>query len=352
MPTHTLSAHSFIDQFESEKIVGLVPINLAAEMLGVKRSTLLAMESALFIKVEGLTETLGLDVNWLRNEMRERRIKDKKMDALTVTAVRNHIEQRLACNGFSNGNSELVEYSADLMVPFGLQHQISNHRGRMGKVLGDMSMETFYDHHVILSAVVVNKTGKNKGLPSSGFWNLVEALGFEFEFDDKINREAFWRNQIELIRDYISANIICQRKKFSMSEFPTQPRSKIKVEQLTFAGSLSFIDEGYSPLEVSSLQNCSEGVRIFSSYTDTDGVIKFNGAAFKTGTDTYTRKNIYQTGYLPLLDANNSPIPETYAKLQFTMDQGHQQRYVKGIWTDGDGEQYEFAGDIDCIQHS
>lgn len=351
MSIDTLSLQSFTDQFESEKIVGLIPTNLAAEMLGVKRSTLLAMEGAFFIKVEGSTETLGLDANWLRSEMQKRRIKDNKMAALTVTAVRNHIEQRLACSGFGNGGSELVEYGAHLMIPFGLQHQISNHRARMGAVLGDVSIETFYNHHVILSAVVVNKTGKNKGRPSSGFWNLVETLGFEFE--DEYAMESFWHDQIELIRNYISRNIICQCDKCLIPESTRKPHLKIAMEQSSFSGNLSFYDEEYSPLEVSSLQTCREGVRIFSSYLSTHGVMKFNGVAIKTGSDPHTYKDIYQTGNLPLLDANDIPIPETHAKLRFTMDQGHEQRYVKGTWTDFEtGEQYEFAGDLDNTQNS
>ena len=351
MSTHTLSVQSFTDQFESEKIVGLIPINLAAEMLGVKRSTLLAMEGAVFIKVEGSTETLGLDANWLRDEMQKRRLKDNKMEALTVTAVRNHIEQRLACSGFGNGGSELVEYGAHLMIPFGLQHQISNHRARMGAVLGDVSIEAFYDHHVILSAVVVNKTGKNKGRPSSGFWNLVETLGFEFE--DEYAMESFWNDQIDLIRNYISGTIICQCDKCLVREFTRKPQFEITVEQSIFSGHLSFYNEEYSPLEVSSLQTCREGVRIFSSYLGTDGLMKFNGVAIKTGTDPHTYKDIYQTGNLPLLDANGIPIPETHAKLQFTMGQGHDQRHVKGTWTDLEsGEQYEFAGDLDNTQNA
>jgi hypothetical protein len=101
------------------------------------------------------------------------------------------------------------------------------------------------------------------------------------------------------------------------------------------------------------LQTCREGVRILSSYIGTDGVIKFHGVAIKTGTDPHTRKDIYQTGNLPLLDVNDKPIPEMHAKLRFTMDEGSQQRYLKGTWTDWEsGEQYEFSGDLDSTQHS
>lgn len=97
-----------------------------------------------------------------------------------------------------------------------------------------------------------------------------------------------------------------------------------------FGGSLAFNDDDYAPLEVSRLQECREGVQIISSYVGSDGVLKLKGVAFKTGIDQHTGIDTYQTGKLPLQDAHDAPLLETYAALRFTMGKGLRQRYLTG----------------------
>lgn len=350
MPTHLLTVQSFADRFEKNPTFGIVSVNLAAELLGVQRSTLLTMEQAQFVKVEGKTDTLGVDAAWLRAAILARRTRDARMSAVTAAAVRQHIEQRLACTGFGNGKEELIEYGAHLMAPFGLEHHIGNHRKLMGGVLGEVSIESFLRDHIILSAVVVNKTGANKGRPSEGFWNLVKK-DFGFVLENAQEEEAFWREQLRLIRQYIARHVVCPCENCAVPGFLRRAQPAPQESASTFSGSLAFHDEGYAPLEVRSLQACDAGVRIVSDYEDANGLFQLNGVAFKTGVDRHTGKDLYQTGMLPRVDADGKPAPGMNASLLFTMDSGKLQRHITGVWMDeGVSTPYPFSGDVEVDQ--
>jgi hypothetical protein len=70
-------------------------------------------------------------------------------------------------------------------------------------LLGTISEATLHDPTcgALLSAVVINKTGPNKGKPSAGFWSLVESLTGKSVREAE--RDAYWRQEINKVQKYI-----------------------------------------------------------------------------------------------------------------------------------------------------
>jgi|GEM_PF-3911987 hypothetical protein len=186
---------------------GLVPITVAAAILGVNRTRLMtkAKDGALtLIEIGHAEKTVrGVTPESLTALAKARREKHERLEAVTPETLRRQIETGLLANGFAE-NGKCLEYGAGIMKPLGLDHRRTQDRERIGTALEALSEVSWNDPDcaALLSAVVVNKSGKNKGRPSESFWDLAEKTTGR-KLRTKSRREAFWKEQIAQLQLYI-----------------------------------------------------------------------------------------------------------------------------------------------------
>jgi hypothetical protein len=203
------SPAEFQRAFENGAVGGMVPLKLAGEMLGLSRARLTAIASEgndltlLKIKMDDTTIN-GLTEVSVRSMATKRGERERRLIATNEESLRKHIVDSLLDNNFANDSTQLLEYGAHIMKPFGLSHQLARDRQHIGALLGTISEATLHDSAcgALLSAVVINKTGPNKGKPSAGFWSLVESLTGKSVREAQ--RDAYWRRQIDKLQSYIA----------------------------------------------------------------------------------------------------------------------------------------------------
>jgi hypothetical protein len=203
------SPSEFQRAFEDGAVGGMVPLKLAGEMLDLSRARLIAIANEgddltlLKIKMDDTTIN-GLTEASVRSLATKRGERERRLIAANEDLLREHIVDSLLNNNFANDSSRLLEYGAHIMRPFGLSHQLARDRQHVGALLGTISDATLQDPkcRALLSAVVINKTGPNKGKPSAGFWNLVESLtGRSVK---EAQRDVYWRKEVVKLQKYIA----------------------------------------------------------------------------------------------------------------------------------------------------
>ncbi len=210
------SAAEFQEAFDEGRVGGMIPLTLAGAALGLSRARLTAIagegEHLILVKIKvGDTTINGVTEDSFRAFHAKRAERDQLLAAANEDTLRQHMIDSLLENGFVDDRRQLLEYGAHIMKPFGLSHQLPRDRQHIGALLGTISEATYEDPDcgALLSAVVINKTGPNKGKPSAGFWNLVEsAIGMSVSESE---RDAYWLNEIEKLQTYI-AGIAKERK--------------------------------------------------------------------------------------------------------------------------------------------
>lgn len=203
------SASEFQKAFDDRIMGGLIPLTLAGASLDLSRARLTAIagegDDLVLVKVKvGDTTINGVTEDSFRAFHTKRAERELLLAAANENTLQQHIIDSLLQNGFADDRRQLLEYGAHIMKPFGLSHQVARDRQHVGALLGTISEATYDDPNcgALLSAVVINKTGPNKGKPSAGFWNLVESITGKSV--DESKREAYWREQIEKLQAYIA----------------------------------------------------------------------------------------------------------------------------------------------------
>jgi hypothetical protein len=79
--------------------------------------------------------------------------------------------------------------------------RMGNHWPRKtGHLLGEICDFEHSNGRPMLSALVVNKTGKNKGLPGVGFFKLARHLG-KLKPDSEKDEKPFWEQEMQAVYD-------------------------------------------------------------------------------------------------------------------------------------------------------
>lgn len=271
------SPAAFGSAFAAGKVNGMIPLKLAGEMLGLSRARLLAIagegDDLVLVKIKMDDTTInGLTESSVRSLSAKRDKREQNLTAASEDAVRRHIVDSLLANGFASDSSKLLEYSAHVMQPFGLSHQVAKDRQHIGALLGTISEATLADPQcgALLSAVVINKTGPLKGKPSKSFWELVEsATGQTFKKSDE--RDAYWRREISKVQKYIAALV------------DATPPATLAIPT-SLVGSLDIRDET-STMVVKSMiyRGDSIGFDIETNYFGANQVVRAQGTAALNG---------------------------------------------------------------------
>lgn len=230
------SAAEFHTAFDEGRVGGMIPLTLAGTLLDLSRARLTAIASEgddlilLKIKVDDTTMN-GLTEASFRRFAAKRGERNLLLAAANEVTLRKHIIDRLVDNGFADDGDQLLEYGAHIMKPFGLSHQMARDRQHIGVLLGRISEATLRASNcsALLSAVVINKTGPNKGKPSAGFWNLVESVTGKMISEPE--REVYWRKEIEKLQAYIAH--IAKGRKPKPSSAKRSPASAPAPKALT-----------------------------------------------------------------------------------------------------------------------
>lgn len=203
------SAAEFQAAFDKSLVGGMIPSTLAGASLDLSRARLIAIagggDDLILLKIKvGDTTIDGVTENSFKAFYAKRGERKLLLAAANETTLRQHIIDRLLENGFADDGRHLLEYGAHIMKPFNLSHQMARDRQHIGALLGTISRATFQDPNcgALLSAVVINKTGLNKGKPSAGFWDLVESATGKSVRESK--RNAYWHKEIEKLQVYIA----------------------------------------------------------------------------------------------------------------------------------------------------
>jgi len=94
---------------------------------------------------------------------------------------------------------QLIHYEEDVATIMGLQGRGNHMAKETGHILGEISEDEHNQDHPMLSAVVVRKTGKNKGIPGDGFFNLAISLGKLGANATDQEKKAFWQNELNQV---------------------------------------------------------------------------------------------------------------------------------------------------------
>jgi hypothetical protein len=367
------SPAEFQKAFDERTIGGMVPLKLAGEMLGLSRARLMAIAgesddlTLLKIKMEDTTIN-GLTEASVRSLAAKRGERERRLIAANEESLRNHIVESLLNNNFANDSTKLLEYGAHIMKPFGLSHQLARDRQHIGALLGTISEATLQDPTcaALLSAVVINKTGPNKGKPSAGFWNLVE--GLTGKSVKKEQREAYWRREIGKLQKYIASIAKCPEA--------TQARLKNRATPASTATALpkKLISE-HAEHELSGVELPVPTKLVGSLDIGDDGdlltiksfIYRGDSIAFDVVTNMYGANQVMRVDGVAKLDGGiykSTPIvpsqkgsssKEFYrVKIMFTeiIELEEQEVFMKGAWVvikDGGTEAYEtykFMGNL------
>jgi hypothetical protein len=202
------SSDEYNEAFLKREVGAIVPVKLTSKILDLSRARLMSLasqgEELVLIRVK-VDDTMinGFTEDSVRSLATKREAREKLLAAATEESVRRHIIDSLLSNGFAEDESRLLEYSAHVMQPFGLSHNVARDREHIGALLGTISRGTWENRAcgAMLSAVVINKTGPLKGKPSAGFWSLVESVAGDVVPEKE--RDAYWKTEIRKLQKYI-----------------------------------------------------------------------------------------------------------------------------------------------------
>lgn len=161
--------------------LAMVPYSFAAHVFDVKVPTVQG-----YVRDGILREVvIGKDREWvglLAADVSAERKRRRDAVMLHVPKARK-ILKRAARRG------EVVEYGEDLMKPLGLNHAHAHDRDLIGKVLGQISTQTYRKDRPrhMLSVLAVRKT---TGLPNEAFFGLARHLG---ALEEGADEEKFFR---------------------------------------------------------------------------------------------------------------------------------------------------------------
>ncbi len=92
---------------------------------------------------------------------------------------------------------QTIFYEEEVAAIMGLKGKGNYMAKQAGHILGEISEDEHNQKRPMLSSVAVSKTGKNKGIPSHGFFTLAVNLGkIRAKSTDKEKR-LFWLKELE-----------------------------------------------------------------------------------------------------------------------------------------------------------
>ena len=94
-----------------------------------------------------------------------------------------------------------IYYEEDVATIMGLQGKGNYMAKETGRVIGEISEDEYNQvpRRPMLSAVVVNKTGENKGIPGDGFFTLACQLGKLGEDATDEEKRNFWEKELNQV---------------------------------------------------------------------------------------------------------------------------------------------------------
>ena len=87
----------------------------------------------------------------------------------------------------------------DVAAIMNLQGKGQHMSKETGHILGEISEDEHNQDRPMLSAVVVQKTGKEKGIPGDGFFTLACQLNKIEENTTPEQKKDFWRNELNQV---------------------------------------------------------------------------------------------------------------------------------------------------------
>ncbi len=170
--------NSYLDAYEKNPDLGIVPVPLVAHYLGRTAAAVTAM-------------------------IRSKRLAEVKIGRNRYVSLQSLLEDRAAReNEMERVKGYLVKQAKrgvravfydPVMAQVGLSSGVPTHRSRIGNILGDIS-EDSYDHHGILLSVLVHRKTAGRTRPGAGFFELAEAFGLKWDDDD-----VFVEKQTDLV---------------------------------------------------------------------------------------------------------------------------------------------------------
>jgi len=112
------------------------------------------------------------------------------------TSDYNEVLQRLIQTAREH---QLIHYEDEVAVIMGLQGKGNYMAKETGHLLGEISEDEHNQRRPMLSAVVVQKTGKDKGIPGDGFFTLACNLYKLEENTTPEQKKVFWRNELNQV---------------------------------------------------------------------------------------------------------------------------------------------------------
>lgn len=195
MRTKFPSKKSYLDAVASnpEKLA-FVPTSLAAELIGVKRSTANDLvQSKKLVKISIHED--GLKWSGIQVKSLLEYISSSEEDAESATVKVRKILEKCGKDGHP------LEYGV-LLEQIGMTHRNPQHRNLIGKILGEISEETWEKYNFMLSALAVNKSTQE---PNESFYLLAEQLGAIEDADDDEECSEFFDQQLEAIYEHYSS---------------------------------------------------------------------------------------------------------------------------------------------------
>jgi len=195
MRTKFPSKKSYLDAVASnpEKL-SFVPTSLAAELIGVKRSTVNDLvQSKKLIKISIHED--GLKWSGIQVQSLLEYISSSEEDAESATVKVRKILEECGKDGHP------IEYGV-LLEQIGMTHRNPQHRNLIGKILGEISEETWEKYDFMLSALAVNKSTQE---PNESFFLLAEQFEAIEDSDDEEECSEFFDQQLEAIYEHYSA---------------------------------------------------------------------------------------------------------------------------------------------------
>lgn len=190
------SKKSYLDALkDNPEFLAFVPISMAAELAGVKRSTANDL-----VQSKKLTKiTVQEDgIKWSGIQIKSL-IEYLGASADNVEDTRKKVARILERCG---KDEETIEYGI-LLSQIGMTHKNPQHRKMIGSILGEISTRSWNDYEFMLSALAVNKT---TGMPNDSFFILAEQLGAIENSDDDEECREFFDQQIEAINNHFSSD--------------------------------------------------------------------------------------------------------------------------------------------------
>ncbi|KWR88162.1 hypothetical protein [Cupriavidus sp. IDO] len=148
--------------------LAVVSIMMAAQARKVSRAGIERM-----LKTGRLTE---IQIAGTRCVLAKELIDLEQLEQDVVARVRKEIEKAAKL-----GVSHL--FYQDIMTPVGLSTRVPADRDRIGKILGEISSNTYEESEILLSVLVHKKTA-GRTRPSDGFFNLARSLDISFDDPD------------------------------------------------------------------------------------------------------------------------------------------------------------------------